>query len=98
MRTMQRRNFFNKLGTGALATVIAMPLWAASGKEQAGPVNPAESIQHMVIFDLKHEKGSEAESRFLDDGKRILATGTTHASGAGHAAAARRSRSARRAA
>ncbi|MEK7718345.1 MAG: Dabb family protein [Bacteroidota bacterium] len=26
----------------------------------------------MVIFDLKHEKGSEAETRFLADGKRIL--------------------------
>jgi len=53
---MQRRNFFNKLGTGALATGITMPLWAASVKEQANPVNASESIQHMVIFDLKHEK------------------------------------------
>ncbi|MCX6221378.1 MAG: Dabb family protein [Bacteroidia bacterium] len=26
----------------------------------------------MVIFDLKHEKGSEAEAKFLADGKRIL--------------------------
>jgi hypothetical protein len=70
--TMQRRNFFNKLGTGALATGITMPLWAAPVKGQAGPVNPAESIQHMVIFDLKHAKGSEAEAKFLADGKRIL--------------------------
>lgn len=69
---MQRRNFFNKLGTGALATGIAMPLWATIVKEQTSPVNASESIQHMVIFDLKHEKGSEAEAKFLADGKRIL--------------------------
>ena len=69
---MQRRNFFSKLGTGAFATTITMPLWTASGKEQTGPANPAESIQHMVIFDLRHEKGSEAEAKFLADGKRIL--------------------------
>lgn len=29
-------------------------------------------ILHSVIFSLKHEKGSEAERRFLEDGKRIL--------------------------
>ncbi|OMF37802.1 stress responsive protein [Paenibacillus sp. FSL H8-0548] len=29
-------------------------------------------ILHSVIFSLKHEKGSEAESQFLEDGKRIL--------------------------
>lgn len=69
---MQRRNFFNKLGTGALATGITMPLWVAPVKGQAGPVNASESIQHMVIFDLRHEKGSEAEAKFLADGKRIL--------------------------
>jgi len=69
---MQRRIFFNKLGTGALATGIAMPLWATSVKEQTSPVNASESIQHMVIFDLKHEKGSQAETQFLADGKRIL--------------------------
>ncbi|RCW51794.1 Dabb family protein [Paenibacillus prosopidis] len=29
-------------------------------------------ILHSVIFSLKHEKGSEAERRFLEDGQRIL--------------------------
>ncbi|MHA6482632.1 Dabb family protein [Paenibacillus sp. strain BS8-2] len=29
-------------------------------------------ILHSVIFSLKHEKGSEAERRFLEDGERIL--------------------------
>lgn len=31
-----------------------------------------EWILHSVIFNLKHEKGSEAERQFLEDGKRIL--------------------------
>ncbi|NBD27516.1 Dabb family protein [Paenibacillus glycinis] len=30
------------------------------------------SIQHMVIFNLKHEAGSEAAEKFLQDGKRAL--------------------------
>lgn len=29
---------------------------------------------HSVIFNLKHESGSEAESRFLEDGRRILSS------------------------
>jgi hypothetical protein len=33
-----------------------------------------EWILHSVIFSLKHEKGSEAERQFLEDGKRILAS------------------------
>ncbi|MBD2871294.1 Dabb family protein [Paenibacillus arenilitoris] len=31
-----------------------------------------EWILHSVIFSLKHERGSEEERRFLEDGKRIL--------------------------
>ncbi|MGM0883554.1 MAG: Dabb family protein [Bacillota bacterium] len=31
-----------------------------------------EWILHSVIFSLKHEKGSEAERQFLEDGQRIL--------------------------
>ncbi|WP_308637751.1 Dabb family protein [Paenibacillus silvisoli] len=30
------------------------------------------SIQHMVIFDLKHEQGSAAAEQFLNDGERLL--------------------------
>jgi len=29
-------------------------------------------ILHSVIFSLKHERGSEEERRFLEDGERIL--------------------------
>lgn len=32
------------------------------------------SIQHMVIFNLKHEAGSEAAERFLRDGERLLSS------------------------
>jgi hypothetical protein len=31
-----------------------------------------ETIVHSVIFNLKHPKGSEAETRFLEDGRSIL--------------------------
>ncbi|RAP74469.1 Dabb family protein [Paenibacillus montanisoli] len=30
------------------------------------------SIQHMVIFDLKHGQGSAAAEQFLNDGERLL--------------------------
>ena len=69
---MQRRNFFNKLAAGAIVTGISTPLWASVRVENSSPINPSESIQHMVIFDLKHQNGSEAEHKFLADGKRIL--------------------------
>lgn len=32
----------------------------------------ANWILHSVIFSLKHEKGSEEERKFLEDGERIL--------------------------
>ncbi|OBR66267.1 stress responsive protein [Paenibacillus oryzae] len=35
-------------------------------------VNKENWILHSVIFSLKHEKGSEAEQRFLADGEAIL--------------------------
>jgi len=69
---MQRRNFFNKLAAGAIVTGISTPLWASVRVENSSPINPSESIQHMVIFDLKHEKGSAGELKFLTDGKSIL--------------------------
>ncbi len=31
-----------------------------------------EGVKHMVIFDLRHEKGSEEARRFMEDGRRIL--------------------------
>jgi hypothetical protein len=69
---MQRRNFFVKLSAGALLSGISLPLWATSVKEYPKLPNSTESIQHMVIFDLKHKKSSAEEAKFLADGKLIL--------------------------
>jgi hypothetical protein len=33
---------------------------------------PQEWIQHSVIFRLRHERGSDAERRFLEDGRTAL--------------------------
>lgn len=72
---MERRKFLTNVGAGALA-VTTMPL-ASSGKEQPKKKQGSASlkgqeIQHMVIFDLKHEKGSAQADKFLKDGREIL--------------------------
>jgi len=41
------------------------------GNNPATPLKNGE-IQHMVIFDLKHEKGSALAEKFLKDGQQIL--------------------------
>ena len=33
-----------------------------------------QSIKHMVIFTLKHDKGSNEETKFMDDAKNILSS------------------------
>ena len=72
---MERRKFFTRLGIGALATVTAMPLMSNNIKgmesKSASSLKTGE-IQHMVIFDLKHEKGSALAEKFLKDGEQIL--------------------------
>jgi hypothetical protein len=72
---MKRRKFFIRLGIGALATVTAMPLMSNNMKGmESKSVIPLKNgeIQHMVIFDLKHEKGSALAEKFLKDGEQIL--------------------------
>jgi hypothetical protein len=69
---MERRIFFSKIGTGALAAGIAIPLLAATVEMKSAQAIPSESIQHMVIFVLKHDKGSAAEAKFLSDARTIL--------------------------
>jgi hypothetical protein len=69
---MKRRLFFGKLGAGALAAGMVMPLMAASVETASANTIPSESIQHMVIFVLKHPKGSELEAKFLADARSIL--------------------------
>ncbi len=72
---MERRKFVTDVGAGALV-VTAMPLISSvMGKSEKKPGSPAlrgEEIQHMVIFDLKHEKGSAQAGKFLKDGREIL--------------------------
>ena len=73
---MERRNFFTRLGTGTIATFMAVPLMAntlkVSKRSNKGDVLGKEEIQHMVIFDLHHDKGSELALKFLNDGQKIL--------------------------
>jgi hypothetical protein len=69
---MQRRIFFSRMVTGTLIAGTPVSLWASSGAAHPAPAGTSESIQHMVIFDLKHERGSAAEAGFLADGKAIL--------------------------
>jgi hypothetical protein len=72
---MERRKFVTNVGAGAIV-VSAMPLTSIgmgkSEKTQESIVLKGDEIQHMVIFDLKHEKGSAQADKFLKDGRDIL--------------------------
>jgi hypothetical protein len=72
---MERRKFVTNVGAGAIV-VSAMPLTSSgmgkSEKTQESIVLKGDEIQHMVIFDLKHEKGSAQADKFLKDGRDIL--------------------------
>jgi hypothetical protein len=73
---MERRKFFTRLGTGTLAACTLVPLSvnaleSSAGTQKSGILEKDE-IQHMVIFDLKHDKGSELALKFLTDGQKIL--------------------------
>ena len=72
---MERRKFFTRLGIGTLATCVAMPLMSNNrNRMESSSVAPVKEgeIQHMVIFDLNHEKGSALAEKFLKDGQQIL--------------------------
>jgi len=72
---MERRKFFTHLGIGTLAACTAMPLVSNNLKAmESKSVSPLKSgeIQHMVIFDLNHEKDSAMAEKFLSDGLQIL--------------------------
>lgn len=73
---MERRRFLGRLGTGTIAVSALVPLGAASSEASAGKTETNSlkngAIQHMVIFNLNHEKGSAQAEKFLGDGKRIL--------------------------
>lgn len=62
----------NQLGAGALISGLSIPLLAATSNQQPELSKNSEAIQHMVIFVLKHDKGSSAEAKFLSDARTIL--------------------------
>jgi hypothetical protein len=69
---MQRRILLTKLGLTALAGMIFSPgAGAADSPAEKCALRDGE-IQHMVIFNLKHEKGSAEARKFIQDGTRIL--------------------------
>ena len=68
---IRRRNFLNRLGTGALAASASIPLLSAKPDASSGLIKTGE-IRHMVIFDLIHEKGKADAEKFLKDGQIIL--------------------------
>jgi hypothetical protein len=66
---MKRRNF---LKSGGIAAVAGAGMMAAGCAPNGSGLLGLTQIQHGVIFSLKHEKGSAAAKRFLEDGRRIL--------------------------
>jgi len=73
---MERRKFFGRLGKGTLVSFWATPLFASARKGSLSEKNNCllkdREIQHMVVFNLNHEKGSELTRQFLKDGHKIL--------------------------
>ena len=73
---MERRRFFTRLGIGAISTLVSVPFLntalIASNKTKMDALLKKEEIQHMVIFNLHHAKGSEMALKFLHDGQKIL--------------------------
>jgi hypothetical protein len=72
---MERRKFFTRLGIATLATCTTMPLISNNinaMENSTGSVLKTGEIQHMVLFDLSHEKGSAKAEKFLRDGQQIL--------------------------
>lgn len=68
---MERRQFIAGVG----ATIITAPLMTTAtvtNHESGDSALKNGEIQHMVIFDLKYEKGSADAAQFIADGRRIL--------------------------
>jgi len=69
---MKRRNFLEKLGvTTLLGTLLTNKSFAMGEKTENCALKKGE-IQHMVIFNLKHQKDSDEARQFIQDGTRIL--------------------------
>ena len=69
---MERRTLLTKLGLTALAGMYYTSGSKASEMAGENCALRKGEIQHMVIFNLKHEKGSPDALKFIQDGTRIL--------------------------
>jgi heme-degrading monooxygenase HmoA len=73
---MERRDFIFRLGTGAAAGSVVVPMMTSSSCSSNQPLDQGflkkGEIQHMVIFNLKYDKESVETNKFLADGERIL--------------------------
>jgi hypothetical protein len=73
---IKKRTFLKNLSAGLAASLAAWSLEETHAGEIApgaavAKLKPGE-IQHMVIFNLKHEQNAPEVAAFLKDGKRIL--------------------------
>jgi hypothetical protein len=73
---IKKRAFLKNMSAGLAASLSAWSIQELNAAETtpgaaAGELKPVE-IQHMVIFNLKHDKNSRETLAFLKDGKRIL--------------------------
>lgn len=69
---MERRKFITQVGTGTLASCAVVPVIANDLENSGLSLLEKEEVQHMVIFDLNHPKGSAEAEKFLSDGRKIL--------------------------
>jgi hypothetical protein len=62
------------LAAGATTSILSTPSSLAAETTSGTPqqaLKPGE-VQHMVIFNLKHDKESQDTLKFIQDGRRIL--------------------------
>jgi len=65
---MKRRNFLEKLGiTTLLGTILTNKSFAMEEKSENCALKKGE-IQHMVIFNLTHQKDSDKARQFMQNG------------------------------
>ena len=69
---MQRRRFFNRIGATALFSILFKNKSFSSEQIMKNCVLQPGEIQHMVIFNLSHEKGTAEAVKFIQDGTHIL--------------------------
>jgi len=69
---MKRRYFFEKLGIATFFGALVTNKSFAMGEKIENCALKKGEIQHMVIFNLSHQKESDDAHQFVQDGTRIL--------------------------